>query len=291
MTIGHRTGSRVPSFRQRFAANHGCSQAKQGMARPGNSAESPTNRCSRQGRARSAASANILCRALSSNSYEGWPRARRMIRVTRPGTAQLQTLRPPTVRPTPAASWQSSVEGQHRYGPCGVGPEQPRRQPAPSQVTRERCGPPRPCRTLRPPDQLAAMLRLVTTPRLLDSSIAGNGSSICPSIPGRGWINRSLGSYEPILRAVLGIQLGGPVSTRCQCTASAGLGDLGTAELRRHVTRTRSPRRRVSTLRAVPQSRWYPAVSADLLHPRGELRARRVAVPKLRMHDQLGLAQ
>ena len=44
----------------------------------------------------------------------------------------------------------------------------------------------------------AAMLRLVTTPKtlyqpLLDSSIAGNGSSICPSIPGRGCsINRSL---------------------------------------------------------------------------------------------------
>ena len=50
--IGHRTGSRVPSlrYRQRFAANCGCSQAKEGMARPGNSAESPTNRCSRQGR-------------------------------------------------------------------------------------------------------------------------------------------------------------------------------------------------------------------------------------------------
>ena len=57
-------------------------QSEEGMAGPGNSAESPTNRCSKQGRyARygSAASANILCRALSSNSYEGWPRARRMI--------------------------------------------------------------------------------------------------------------------------------------------------------------------------------------------------------------------
>ena len=29
----------------------------------------------------SAASANILCRALTSNSYEGWPRARRMINL------------------------------------------------------------------------------------------------------------------------------------------------------------------------------------------------------------------
>ena len=39
------------------------------------------------------------------------------------------------------------------------------------------------------------MLRMVTTPKTLyqDSSIAGNGSSICPSIPGRGCsINRSL---------------------------------------------------------------------------------------------------
>ena len=40
----------------------------------------------------SADSASILCRALSSNSYEGWPRARRMInllacRTTRPGRA------------------------------------------------------------------------------------------------------------------------------------------------------------------------------------------------------------
>ena len=54
--IGHRTGSRVPSlrYRQRFAANYGCSQAKEGMAEPGNSAESPTNRCSRQGRLGSA---------------------------------------------------------------------------------------------------------------------------------------------------------------------------------------------------------------------------------------------
>ena len=71
-------------YRQRFAANYGCSQAEEGMARPGNSAESPTNRCSKQGRyARygSATSANILCRALSSNSYEGWPRARRMINL------------------------------------------------------------------------------------------------------------------------------------------------------------------------------------------------------------------
>ena len=50
--IGHRTGSRVASwrYRQRFAANCGCSQAEEGMAQPGNSAESPTNRCSRQGR-------------------------------------------------------------------------------------------------------------------------------------------------------------------------------------------------------------------------------------------------
>ena len=50
--IGHRTGSRVPSlrYRQRYAANYGCCQAEEGMARPGNSAESPTNRCSRQGR-------------------------------------------------------------------------------------------------------------------------------------------------------------------------------------------------------------------------------------------------
>ena len=50
--IGHRTGSRVPSlrYRQRFAADYGCSQAEEGMARPGNSSESPTNRCYRQGR-------------------------------------------------------------------------------------------------------------------------------------------------------------------------------------------------------------------------------------------------
>ena len=29
----------------------------------------------------SAASANMFCRALSNNSYEGWPRARRMINL------------------------------------------------------------------------------------------------------------------------------------------------------------------------------------------------------------------
>ena len=62
----------------------GCSQAEEGMARPGNSDESPPTGAP-GGLAYagygSAAIANILCRALSSNSYEGWPRARRMINL------------------------------------------------------------------------------------------------------------------------------------------------------------------------------------------------------------------
>ena len=67
---------------QRTRADSGCCQAEEGMARPGNSAESPSTAALRRTAYAgygSAAIANILCRALSSNSYEGWPRARRII--------------------------------------------------------------------------------------------------------------------------------------------------------------------------------------------------------------------
>ena len=85
--IGHRTGSRVPSLRVSAAVRcqlwlfsgrrrHGPAWqlgrvAYKRMLQAG----SPYARYG------SAASANILCRALSSNSYEGWPRARRMINL------------------------------------------------------------------------------------------------------------------------------------------------------------------------------------------------------------------
>ena len=153
----------------------------------------------------------------------------------------------------------------------------------------------------------------------------GTGSSICPSIPGRGCsINRSLRSYQPILRAVLGVPypVGHEGHTADPCphdapqpcgTASASLArrprtphGVNSVGSRRPQPRTQSPR----TARLYPprstgsNSRWYPAVSdlsSHLLHPRRQtaqrsnqhsqlLMARRyVAVPKLRMHDQLGL--
>ena len=59
----------------------GSLEAKEGMTRHGNSDESPSTDAPpqvayAQG---SAASADSLCRALSNTSYEGCPRARRMI--------------------------------------------------------------------------------------------------------------------------------------------------------------------------------------------------------------------
>ncbi len=85
--IGHRTGSRVPSLRVSAAVRcqlwlfsgrrrHGPAwQLGRVAYKPMLQAGSPYARYG------SAASANILCRALSSNSYEGWPRARRMINL------------------------------------------------------------------------------------------------------------------------------------------------------------------------------------------------------------------
>ena len=63
--------------------NGGSLEAKEGMTRHGNSAELPsTDGLGKAAYAQgSAASADILWRALSSNSYEGWPRARRMINL------------------------------------------------------------------------------------------------------------------------------------------------------------------------------------------------------------------
>ena len=68
------------------------------------------------------------------------------------------------------------------------------------------------------------MLRLVTTPKtlyqpLLDSSIAGNGSSICSSIPGRGCsINRSLVAMNRYSGLFLEcpIQLSGPIPSELE---------------------------------------------------------------------------
>ena len=85
--IGHRTGSRVPSLRVSAAVRcqlwlfsgrrrHGPAwQLGRVAYKPMLQAGSPYVRYG------SAASANILCRTLSSNSYEGWPRARRMINL------------------------------------------------------------------------------------------------------------------------------------------------------------------------------------------------------------------
>ena len=85
--IGHRTGSRVPSLRVSAAVR--CQlwlfsgQRRHGPAwQLGRVAYKPMLQAgSPYARYGSAASANILCRALSSNSYEGWPRARRMINL------------------------------------------------------------------------------------------------------------------------------------------------------------------------------------------------------------------
>ena len=80
--IGHRTGSRVPSLRVSAAVRcqlwlfsgrrrHGPAwQLGRVAYKPMLQAGSPYARYG------SAASANILCRALSSNSYEGWPRGK-----------------------------------------------------------------------------------------------------------------------------------------------------------------------------------------------------------------------
>ena len=75
--IGHRTGSRVPSLRVSAAVR--CQLwLFSGQRRHGRAWQLGRVAYARYG---SAASANILCRALSSNSYEGWPRARRMINL------------------------------------------------------------------------------------------------------------------------------------------------------------------------------------------------------------------
>ena len=85
--IGHRTGSRVPSLRVSAAVR--CQlwlfsgQRRHGPSLATRQSRLQTDAPGRVAYARcgSAASANILCRALSSNSYEGWPRARRMINL------------------------------------------------------------------------------------------------------------------------------------------------------------------------------------------------------------------
>ena len=61
--------------------NGGSLEAKEGMTRHSNSDESPSTDAPAQVAYAqgSAASASIFSRALSSNSYEGCPRARRMI--------------------------------------------------------------------------------------------------------------------------------------------------------------------------------------------------------------------
>ena len=85
--IGHRTGSRVPSLRVSAAVR--CpimavlrpKKAWPGLATRQSRLQTDATGRVAYARCGSAASANILCRALSSNSYEGWPRAKRMINL------------------------------------------------------------------------------------------------------------------------------------------------------------------------------------------------------------------
>ena len=122
-------------------------------------------------------------------------------RITRPGRAirakrtalrRLLTHCPPN---TSRFIAELRIEGQHRYGPpCGVGSEQPRREPARSQVTPRMdllafTADPLPVTTGS--SQLPEGLGCITNPETLcqappASLITGKGSSSCSSIPGRG---------------------------------------------------------------------------------------------------------
>ena len=200
-----------------------------------------------------------------------------------------------------------------RTAPTAAGP-----QPSHSS---ERCGPPRPCRTS------VSTTRSTHLPQCSGWSPRRRPCTSLQLHRGEWKLHLPLhsrqrlfdqplpGSYEPILRAVLGV----PYPSSHQPTVvhtmlpnlavqrlPVLLGDLGhrTAELRRHDPNRKldHPEPLVSTLRAVPQQ--LPLVPRrirpqhHLLHPRRQtaqrfnqhsqlLMARRyVAVP--RMHDQLG---
>ena len=155
---------------------------------------------------------------------------------------------PPTVRPTPAASWRVQVEGQHS---C-VGSEQPRRKPAPGQVTLEDAV-----------DLLAlATFCLDRSTHLPQCSgwsplrrpctslcwVAGNGSSICSPIPGR--INRVANRYSGLfLEWSFGYEVHlSPLLTRHDAVQRLSLARRpltplgGTLPSRQPQPRTRSPR-------------------------------------------------
>ena len=122
---------------------------------------------------------------------------------------------------------------QHRYGPhiAALAPNSPDgiRPPAKS-LFMERCGPPRPEPHLlsRPPDQLicrnapawSATPKTLYQPLLDSGPSRGTEAPSAPPFPAEAvadrW-DRSLGSYEPILRAVLGVALSSWArSSRCQ---------------------------------------------------------------------------
>ena len=181
-------------------------------------------------------------------------------------------------------------------------PEQPRRQPAPSQVTLQNAvdllalaAP-----LSRPPDQLICRNAPVghhaedLVPASVGQLHRGERKLHLPLHSRQRLFDQSLpGSYEPILRAVLGVPYPvghevhiSPLLTRVHTMLPnlavqrlpVLLGDLGhrTADLRRHVDPNRKldhPEPLVSTLRAVPQQ--LPLVPRrirpqhHLLHPPG----------------------
>ena len=155
----------------------------------------------------SVARADILRRAQSNNSYEGWPRAKRMIsllacRTTRPGRAirakrtalsRLLFHSPPKASPFIAEfRLKASTPTAHHaaLAPNSLDGSLP---PARSFF---RTASPLPHLYLdHRTNSSPVRSRLVTTPNSLcqppsASLIAGKGSSICPSIPGRGCSSR-----------------------------------------------------------------------------------------------------
>ena len=151
--IGHRTGSRV-----RVSAAVRC-QLWLGQRRHG--------RAWQLGRVAYKPMHTYGSAATVSNSYEGWQ--------TRPGPVGRWAKR--TAFRRPSSPRRQRDEGQHRYGPCGVGPEQPRRSgPQPSlfrddgQWTSSSTAP------LLATRSTAAMLRLVDAEDLYQAPSRGGSS-------------------------------------------------------------------------------------------------------------------
>ena len=144
---------------QRTRADSGCCQAEEGMARPGNSAESPSTAALRRTAYAGYGSA-AACRAATRMR---WPRAMADyqppgVLTTRPGRA-IRAKRTAFRLLTHAAS----VEFSRHRPPCCVGTEQPRRKPAPVQVIL---------------DNAVDLLALATSmPRPPDQLISRNGWS------------------------------------------------------------------------------------------------------------------